>query len=136
MSVENVTYAFQVAATTGVGLTQFLSEPRFTTFRITGNGSVTGGAVSIECCPGNAPMTELPLPGSGTAWTALTTIPVPSNATTEYFAGSVSGTFRARISTPVTGGTVTVLGVRPEEQRGIPLRPSWVLSGREPAANI
>jgi hypothetical protein len=48
MSTENVTYAFQVAATTGVGLTQFLSEPRFTTFRITGNGSVSAGQVTIE----------------------------------------------------------------------------------------
>jgi hypothetical protein len=136
MGTENTTYAFQNAATTGLGINQFWSQPGFATFRITGNGSVTGGAVTIECCPGNAPMTDLPLPGSGTAWTALTTIPVPSNATTEYFAGSVSGTFRARISTPVTGGTVTVLAVRPEEQRGIPLHPSWVLSGREPAINI
>ena len=51
-------------------------------------------------------------------WTALTTIAVPANATTEWFAGSVSGTFRARISTPVTGGTVTVLAIRPEEQKG------------------
>jgi hypothetical protein len=34
------------------------------------------------------------------------------------------GTFRARISTPVTGGTVTVLAVRPEEQRGWSRRPS------------
>jgi hypothetical protein len=52
------------------------------------------------------------------AWTALTTITVPANATTEYFAGSVSGTFQARISTPVTGGTVTVLAIRPEGQQG------------------
>jgi hypothetical protein len=51
------------------------------------------------------------------AWTALTTIAVPANSTVEYRAGSVSGTFHARISTPVTGGTVTVLAVRPEEQR-------------------
>jgi hypothetical protein len=57
MSVENTTYAFQNAATTGVGLTQFWLESRFTTFRITGNGSVSAGAVTIECCPGNAPMT-------------------------------------------------------------------------------
>ena len=63
-------------------------------------------------------------------------IAVPANATAEYRAGLVSGTFRARISTPVTGGTVTVLAIRPEEQPGIPLRLSWVLSGREPAPNI
>jgi hypothetical protein len=74
--------------------------------------------------------------GGAMVWTALTTIAVPANATTEYRVGSVSGTFRARISTTVTGGTVTVLGIRPEEQPGIPFRPSWVLSGREPATNI
>jgi hypothetical protein len=119
MSIENTTYAFQNAATTGVGINQFFLEPRFTTFRITGNGSVTGGAVTIECCPGNAPMTHVPLPsGSGATWTVLTTITVPANSTVDYRAGIVSDTFRARISTPVTGGTVTVVAVRPEEQRG------------------
>jgi hypothetical protein len=61
-------------------------------------------------------------------WTALTSIAVPANATTEYFAGSVSGTFSARISTPVTGGTVTVLGIRPEEQKGWSRRPSPLAS--------
>ena len=50
-------------------------------------------------------------------WTALTTIAVPANATTEWFAGSVSGRLRARIRTPVTGGTVTVTAVWPEEQK-------------------
>jgi hypothetical protein len=69
-------------------------------------------------------------------WTSVGSIPVQAHKTIEYRAGVVSGTFRARISTPVTGGTVTVIAVRPEEQRGIPLRPSWVLSGREPATNI
>jgi hypothetical protein len=49
-------------------------------------------------------------------WTTLTTIAVPANKTTEWVAaGSVSGTFRARISTPVTDRTVTVVAVRPEE---------------------
>jgi hypothetical protein len=136
MSIENVTYAFQNAATTGVGLTQFFLEPRFATFRITGNSSVSAGAVTIERCPGNALMTPTGSSSLGATWTALSTSTVPSNATTEWFAGIVSGTFRARISTPVTGGTVTVLAIRPEEQPGIPLRPPWVLSGREPAANI
>jgi hypothetical protein len=108
MSIENVTYAFQNAATTGVGVTQFFLEPRFTTFRITGNGSVSAGQVTIECCPQKTPMIPGASSAGGMAWTVLTTIPVPLNATTEWFAGSVSGTFRARISTPVTGGTVTV----------------------------
>jgi hypothetical protein len=31
MSIENVTYAFQNAATTGAGVNQFFLEPRFTT---------------------------------------------------------------------------------------------------------
>jgi hypothetical protein len=57
-------------------------------------------------------------------WTTLTMIPVPANKTTEWVAaGSVSGTFRARISTPVTGGTVTVTAVRPEDQKGWSRRP-------------
>jgi hypothetical protein len=122
MSVENVTTALQVNATTGEGFSLFLSEPRFVAFRIVGNGSIKEGAITIECCPGNAPRTELPLLASQPAWTALTTIAVPANATTEYVAGSVSGNFRARISAPVTGGTVTVTAVRPEEQRGSSLR--------------
>jgi hypothetical protein len=124
MSTENVTYAFQNAATTGVGVTQFFLEPTFTTFRITANGSVSAGQVIIECCPQKTPMTDSPTSGTGTTWTALTTITVPANSALEYFAGSVSGTFRARISTPVTGGTVTVLAIRPEEQKGWSRRPS------------
>jgi hypothetical protein len=132
MNFENVTYAFQNAATTGVGLTQFFLEPRFTTFRITGNGPVSAGAVTIECCPGNTPMTAdaAPLPGSGSTWQPLSTISVLANSTVDYQAGSVSGTFRVRISTPLTGGTVTVLGIRPEEQRGWSCRPSSAASPR------
>src|SRR5437588_566236 len=76
--IVSVTMAFQNAATTGDGLTQFLLEPRTVTFRVTGNGSVSAGAVTIECCPS---MTPTPLPGSGagsgTTWTSLTTIIVP-----------------------------------------------------------
>jgi hypothetical protein len=36
MSIENVTYALQVAATTGNGFPLFLRDPRLVTFRITG----------------------------------------------------------------------------------------------------
>src|SRR6266550_7079862 len=70
--IAAVTMAFQNAATTGEGLTQFLPQPRTVTFRVTGNGSVSAGAVTIECCPS---MTPAPLPGSGsgagsgTTWT-------------------------------------------------------------------
>ena len=56
MSFENTTYAFQNAATTGAGLTQSFSEPRFITFRITGNGSVSAGQVTVECCQQKMPM--------------------------------------------------------------------------------
>ena len=124
--IANVTMAFQNAATTGEGLTQFLPEPRTVRFRVAGNGPVTGGAVTIECCPS---MTATPLPpdtgapGSGTTWTSLTTITVPANATTEYRAQSVVGSVRARISTPITGGTVTVTGVRQKDQQGFSRRP-------------
>jgi hypothetical protein len=124
MSIENVTYALQVATTNGNGFSVFFREANFVTFRVTGNGPVTAGQVTIECCPQATPIA----PGSGSGgamiYTALTTIAVPANTTTEYRAGSVSGTFRARISTPVTGGTVTVLAVRPEEQKGWSRRPS------------
>jgi len=123
MSIENVTTALQAFATTGNGLTLTLPDPRFVTFRVTGNGSITGGQVTIE-------LASMPLEGGNTpmlssGWTALKTIPVPANSTTEFFAGSVSGMFRARINTPVTGGTVTVLAIRPEEQKDLPVRASW-----------
>src|SRR5438874_3776588 len=129
--IAAVTMVFQNAATNGEGLTQFLPEPRTVRFRVTGNGSVSAGAVTIECCPS---MTPTPLPGSGsgsgsgsgTTWTFLTTITVSANATTEYRADSVVGSVRARISTPITGGTVTVLGVRQEDQQGWSRRPLLV----------
>jgi hypothetical protein len=117
--IANVQTALQAFATTGNGLTVTLPGPRFLTFKIQGNGNVTAGSCAIECCPQNTPIA----PGSGSegamVWTTLTTIPVPANKEVSYFAGSVSGTFRARISQNVPGGTVTVLAVRPEEQRGL-----------------
>jgi hypothetical protein len=100
----NVTYAFQVAATNGNGFSVFFRDPNFVTFRVTGNGTVTAGAVTIETSLDN--MTAEPASGSGN-WTSLTTITVPAKSTVDYNAGIVSGTFRARISTLVTGGTVT-----------------------------
>jgi hypothetical protein len=106
MSIENVTTALQAFATTGNGLTLTLPDARFVTFKVQGVGPVTAGAITIE-------RASMPLQGGNTpmlssGWTALTTIPVPANTTTEWFAGSVSGMFRARISTPVTGGTARV----------------------------
>src|SRR5207237_1511703 len=126
--IANVTMAFQNAATTGDGLTQFLPEPKTVRFRVTGNGSVSAGAVTIECCPGNAPMTPTGSSSLGATWTALTTITVPANATTEYRADSVVGSVRARISTPISGGTVTVLGIRQEDQKGWSRCPSPLAS--------
>ena len=129
MTWENVTYALQVAAKTGQGYTPFFPEARGVTFRVTGNGPVTGGAVTIEVGTGgnlNAMMTTTPLTstaGAGITWTTLIVIPVPANATTEYRASGVVGNVRARISTPITGGTVTVTAVRPEEQKGWSRRP-------------
>jgi|SRR5213080_2240343 len=129
--IANVTRAFQNAAINGEGVTHFLPEPRRVTFSVTGNGPVTGGAVTIECCPGT-PMISTPLPpgsgaGSGTTWTSLITITVPANATAEYIA-NVVGSVRARISTPISGGTATVIGVHPEEQKGGSRRPSPLAS--------
>ena len=103
--IENVTTALQAFATTGNGETLVLREPRSVTFKIQGNGPVTAGQVVLECCPQTTPMTQVPLPsGLGVTWTVLNTIAVPANSTIDYSAGSVSGTFRARIGTPVTGG--------------------------------
>jgi len=48
MSIENVTTALQVNATTGNGLTVTLPGPRFLTFKVQGNGNVTAGAVAID----------------------------------------------------------------------------------------
>src|SRR5438874_4619288 len=126
--IAAVTMAFQNAANTGEGLTQFLLEPRTVRFRVTGNGPVSAGAVTIECCPGNAPMTPTGSSSLGATWTALITITVPANATTEYRADSVVGSVRARISTPITGGTVPVLGVRQEDQKGWSRCPSPLAS--------
>jgi hypothetical protein len=120
--IGNVQTALLVNATTGNGFTVTLPGPRLLTFKIFGSGNVTAGAVEIQCCPQTTPVAPGSGSGDGLIWTTLTTIPVPANKEIEYSAGSVSGTFRARISTPITGGTVTVLAVRPEDQQGSPRR--------------
>jgi hypothetical protein len=68
----NVTYALQVAATDGNGLSVSFRDPNFVTFRVTGNGTVTAGAVTIECCPDN--MTGASASAPVSAWTSVTTI--------------------------------------------------------------
>ena len=127
MSMENVTTALQVNATTGNGLTVTLPAPRFLTFKVQGNGNVTAGAVAIECCPQTTPIA----PGSGSEgamiWVTLTTITVPANKEVEYtVAGSVPGIFRARISTPVTGGLSRFW------QFGLRIRPGMLYFVRNP----
>src|SRR5947208_15755969 len=95
--IAAVTMAFQNAATNGDGLTQFLPEPKTVRFRVTGNGSVSAGAVTIACCPGNAPMTPRGSSSLGATSTALTTISVPATATTEDRADSVVASGPARL---------------------------------------
>jgi hypothetical protein len=50
--IANVTMAFQTAAITGEGSTQFLPDPRYVTFRVTGNGPVSAGAVTLSVALG------------------------------------------------------------------------------------
>ena len=61
--IEDVTTALQAFASTGNGFTLTLRDARFLTFKVQGNGNVTAGAVTLECCPQNTPIA----PGSGSA---------------------------------------------------------------------
>ena len=47
---------------------------------------------------------------SSIVWRAMKTVPVPTDlgVVAEYYVGQASDMFRARISTPITGGTVSV----------------------------
>ena len=65
-----------------------------------------GGEITFECCP----MDAVPKVSSGIAWRAMKTVPVPHDifSPAQYYAGKVSGMFRARISTPIAGGAVSV----------------------------
>jgi hypothetical protein len=71
-------------------------------FLIRSKGTAMGGEITFECCPMKA--------ATGMVWRDMKTVPVPPEigVTGIHYAGSVSGMFRARISTPVTGGTITV----------------------------
>src|SRR5919106_3104662 len=103
----------QDKATTGVGKSLVLPEPRRVRFLIRGEGSVSAGAVTIECCPESTK--------AGKFWMELATIPVPAdNGLAQYYTEEASGLFRARISRPVSNGTVTVI---PLVSRGLPDRP-------------
>jgi hypothetical protein len=103
----------QDKATTGAGKRLVLPEPHRVRFLIRGEGSVSAGAVTIECCPESTK--------AGKFWMELATIPVPAdNGLAQYFTEEASGLFRARISRPVSNGTVTVT---PLVSRGRPDRP-------------
>jgi hypothetical protein len=103
----------QDKATTGAGKRLVLPEPRRIRFLIRGEGPVSAGAVTIECCPESTK--------AGKFWMELATIPVPAdNGLAQYYTEEASGLFRARISRPVSNGTVTVT---PLVSRGRPDRP-------------
>ena len=102
----------QDRATTGAGKRLVLPEPHRVRFLIRGEGSVSAGAVTIECCPGSTK--------AGKFWMELATIPVPADGLAQYYTEEASGLFRARISRPVSNGTVTVT---PLVSRGPPDRP-------------
>jgi hypothetical protein len=100
----------QNEVTSGAGKTLIVPEPaRIVQFLIRSKGSPTGGQIQIECCPMKAP-------GSGTGpaqmivWREMKTVPVPHDigVAAGYYAGKESGMFRPRISTPISGGTVSV----------------------------
>src|SRR6058998_2000587 len=91
----------QDKVTSGAGKKLVLPEPRRISFLIRGEGRVSAGAVTIECCPESTK--------AGKFWTELATIPVPAdNGLAQYYTEEASGLFRARISRPMNNGTVTV----------------------------
>jgi hypothetical protein len=98
----------QDKATTGAGKKLVLPEPRRVRFLIRGEGPVSSGAVTIECC--------LESTKAGGFWMEL---PADSGLA-QYYTEEASGLFRARISQPVSNGTVTVT---PLVSRGRPDRP-------------
>jgi hypothetical protein len=93
----------QNEAKSGVRKTLTVPEPaRLVRFIIRSEGPPAGGEITFECCPMDTK--------TGRVWRAMKTVPVPTDigVIAEYYAGEVSGMFRARISTPIAGGTVSV----------------------------
>jgi hypothetical protein len=101
----------QSDATSGAGKTLTVPDPaRIVRFLIRGKGPPTGGEITIECCP-MAPGSGGTGPVQMIVWRKMgATIPVPTDpgVVTGYYAGEASGMFRARISTPISGGTISV----------------------------
>src|SRR4026207_1858580 len=109
----------QDRATTGEGKRLVLPEPRRVRFLIRGEGRVSAGAVTIEWCPESTKAGRF-----GMEWA---TIPVPAdNGLAQYYTEEASGLFRARISRPVSNGSVTVT---PLVSRGRPDRPGRAQGG-------
>jgi hypothetical protein len=108
--METLLSPLQLDATSGVGKTLIVPEPeRIVRFIIRSKGTPMGGEITFECCPVDTGQA----PGKVSArmvWRALKTVPVPTDigVVTGYYAGKVSGMFRARISKPIIGGVVTV----------------------------
>ena len=91
----------QDRAITGAGKRLVLPEPRRVRFLIRGEGPVSTGAITIECCPESTK--------AGKFWMELATVRVPAdNGLAQYYTEEASGLFRTRISRPVRNGTVTV----------------------------
>ena len=68
----------QDKATSGAGKRLVLPEPRRGRFLIREEGSVSAGAVTIECCPDSTK--------AGKFWIELATIPVPAdNGLAQYY---------------------------------------------------
>lgn len=98
----------QSEATSGIGKTLTVPAPeRIVQFLIRVKGTPMGGEITFECCPMDTGNTGK---AGGLSWRPMKTLPVPTDIglAAIHYAGKVSGMFRARISTPVIGGTVTV----------------------------
>src|SRR5438094_8155778 len=109
----------QDKATTGAGIGLLLPGSRRFRFLIGGEGSVSAGAVTIECCPESTK--------AGKFWMELATIPVPAdNGLAQNYTEEASGLFRARISRPVSNGTVTVTALVSRDRSDRPDRTTVV----------
>ena len=102
--MERLLSPLQSEATSGDGKILTVPDPaRMVRFIIRTLGNPMGGEITFECCPMDTK--------TGRVWRAMKTLPVPTDifAVAQYYAGKVSGMFRARISTPIAGGgSVTV----------------------------
>jgi hypothetical protein len=100
MYVNNFDRVLQQAQASGTGLAVDLNGVQQLTVYVTGNGAVSAGAVQLETAPNST--------YTGT-WAALgAAVTVVANAVAVATIQACPKAIRARITTPVTGGTVTV----------------------------